>query len=94
MGNEADQRNDHIRRKKLLFRAEHRGIKEMDVLLGAFARARLATLSRAEMDIFEVLLTLPDRELYDWIIGTAPIPEAHQSALLDAIRAYHADLDR
>ena len=38
------------RRKRILFRCWHRGIREMDLVLGAFADAEISTLSDAELD--------------------------------------------
>ncbi|MEM8794818.1 MAG: succinate dehydrogenase assembly factor 2 [Pseudomonadota bacterium] len=77
------------RRKKLLFRAWHRGIKEMDIVLGTFADNHLTTLSDNELDVFERLMDVPDRELFKWISGEAEIPENYRSALLDRIIAFH-----
>ncbi|MEM8837090.1 MAG: succinate dehydrogenase assembly factor 2 [Pseudomonadota bacterium] len=77
------------RRKKLLFRAWHRGIKEMDIVLGTFADNHLTTLSDHELDVFERLMDVPDRELFKWISGEAEIPENYRSALLDRIIAFH-----
>ncbi len=45
-----------VRRRKLLFRAWHRGTREMDLILGRFADAAIADLSEAEIDDFERLL--------------------------------------
>jgi len=38
------------RRKRLLWRASHRGIREMDLILGGFATARIDTMTPAELD--------------------------------------------
>ncbi len=82
------------RRKRLLFRACHRGIKEMDVLLGRFAHARLDTLSEADLDAFEALLDVPDRDLYDWIAATVPVPNTHAAPLVEKIRAFNTKANR
>ena len=47
------------RRRRLLFRAWHRGMREMDLIIGRFADAHIATLSDAELDEFERLLDVP-----------------------------------
>jgi antitoxin CptB len=54
------------RRKKLIFRAWHRGTREMDLLLGSFADAYVHTLDGTGLDQFEHLLTCSDPDLYDW----------------------------
>ena len=62
------------RRKQLLYRAQHRGFKEADLLIGGFAAAHLAGMSDSELDEFEALLRLDDHDLYNWIIGKKPAP--------------------
>lgn len=69
------------RRKRLRFRAWHRGMQEMDLLLGRFADARLATLSDVELDQFEVLLQCVDQDLYAWVTGAQPWPVELDNAL-------------
>lgn len=65
-----------IRRKRLLFRAWHRGTREADLILGSFAEAYLAGFDAAQLDRFEALLECPDAELFDLINArTIPAPE-------------------
>jgi antitoxin CptB len=65
-----------IRRKRLSFRAWHRGTREADLILGAFAEAHLAAFDTAQLDRFEALLECSDAELFDWINArTLPPPE-------------------
>lgn len=77
------------RRKKILFRAWHRGIKEMDIILGTFADAYLPTLCEADLDTFERLMDAPDRELFKWISGEEQTPDTYQCDLLNRIAAFH-----
>ena len=67
------------RRKRLFFRAQRRGFKEVDLIFGAFAEAHLAGLSEAELDEFEALLEAPDQEVYAWLRGRAPVPAAYDN---------------
>ena len=62
------------RRKRLLYRAMHRGFKEADILLGRFAAEALPEMAGAELDEFEELLALSDHDLYAWIVKGAPPP--------------------
>jgi antitoxin CptB len=62
------------RRRRLLFRATHRGTYENDLLLGGFIRAHVATLDDADLTALEALLELPDPDLADWLTGRQPIP--------------------
>ncbi len=64
------------RRKRLLFRAQRRGFKEVDLIFGVFAAEELAGLGDTELDQFEALLEAPDQEVYAWLRGhTAPPAE-------------------
>lgn len=76
------------RRRRALYRAEHRGTKEMDLVLGPFAKAKLAGMAEAELTAFEGLLTEPDPELQDMVFG-ARVPSADLAPLIDAIRTFH-----
>ena len=65
-----------IRRKRLLFRAWHRGTREADLILGSFAEAYLGGFDAPQLDRFEALLECSDAELFDWINArAAPPPE-------------------
>ncbi len=77
---------DDVRRRRILFRATHRGSHETDILIGGFVRARLPDLSTAEMDALEEIMELPDTDLADWLTGRRPIPPAADSPMLRAIR--------
>lgn len=59
------------RRKRLFYRAWHRGTREADLLLGSFAELSLAGFDTARLDQFEALLDCPDADLFDWIAGRA-----------------------
>ena len=77
------------RRRKILFRAWHRGLREMDLIMGGFADAHLATLNSHELDGFEVLIEQADRDLLHWILDEADIPTEFDTPLLKAIREHH-----
>ncbi|PIW26270.1 MAG: succinate dehydrogenase assembly factor 2 [Rhodospirillales bacterium CG15_BIG_FIL_POST_REV_8_21_14_020_66_15] len=64
------------RRKRILFRAQHCGMKENDIILGGFAEARVEGLSEADLDAFEALLNQADNDVFTWVSGrTAPPAE-------------------
>lgn len=75
-------------RKKLLYRAQHRGIKEADLVVGSFAEVHLATMSAAQVLVFEALLEVPDHDLYAWIIGRAPVPPEWQGEVMSMMQAF------
>lgn len=78
-----------LRRRKLLFRSWHRGMREMDLIMGRFADDALADLTDAELEAFEQLMEVPDRELLAWVTGEAQVPPAHDNALFRRLRAFH-----
>jgi len=77
-----------LRRKRLLYRADHRGFKEADLLIGGFAKESLDQMGEDELDAFEALLELIDHDVYGWVMGARPVPEAHDTPLLARLRAY------
>lgn len=77
------------RRKRLIYRANHCGMKENDVLLGKFAEERLESLSEEEVDRFEILLNHTDNDLYNWIIGQEETPELVDSDVLQMIKKFN-----
>lgn len=82
--------NDHpaeSRRKQLKFRATHRGFKEADAILGAFAALHLPELDDDELETFAALLDVPDHDLYDWLRGAAAVPRAYDTAVFGRLKA-------
>ncbi|MGS4883898.1 MULTISPECIES: FAD assembly factor SdhE [unclassified Roseibium] len=77
------------RRKKILFRCWHRGMKEMDLLLGGFANAKIDELNEDELRELEHLLTAHDQDLYAWMTGRKPLPAEWDGPLYRRIIAYH-----
>jgi antitoxin CptB len=77
------------RRKKLIFRAWHRGMREMDLIMGRFAESRIDAMSDAELDTFELLIEAPDRDLLAWITGREPTPANYDTAVFRALKAFH-----
>jgi antitoxin CptB len=77
------------RRRKILFRAWHRGIREMDLLMGQFADAEIGKLSDSDLDDFEALIEVPDRDLFSWITGTETAPSNYDTALFRRLKAFH-----
>jgi antitoxin CptB len=78
-----------MRRRRLRFRAWHRGMREVDLLLGRFADAELATLDETELAGFEALLLVPDPDVLGWVTGEMEIPSADDSPVLRRIIAFN-----
>ncbi|WP_205963387.1 succinate dehydrogenase assembly factor 2 [Roseicella aquatilis] len=71
------------RRRRLLFRAHHRGTKEADLMIGRFVADNIAAFTEAELDELEAVLEHPDVDLADWLSGRRPIPPECRSPMLD-----------
>ena len=77
------------RRRRALFRAWHRGTREVDLITGRFADAHIDTLSDAELGAFEQLLDVPEPVLYAWVTGEEAAPASHDTALFRRMRDFH-----
>ncbi len=75
------------RRRRARFRAWHRGMRETDLILGAFADREIATLDGGDLERFEALLHEADAEILDWIAGRRPVPDHVRSPLFARIAA-------
>jgi antitoxin CptB len=80
---------DATRRRRALYRAQHRGTKEMDFLLGRYAEARLADMTPADLTAFEELLALPDPELQGWLMHGRSFEGSNLASLLRDIQTFH-----
>jgi antitoxin CptB len=78
------------RRKRILYRATHRGTKESDAIIGGFFSEVIAGLAEAKLGEAEALLNEEDPDLLDWIMGRQPVPERWKDTLFDGVLAYYA----
>lgn len=67
------------RRRKALFRSWHRGIREMDLILGGFADRSIGSLTASELEQYEALMDVPDADLFNWITGQAEVPPQYDT---------------
>jgi antitoxin CptB len=79
--------SSETRRKRLLFRAQRRGFKEVDIVFGTFAAAELETLDEAGLDQFEALLEAPDQDVYAWLRGHSAAPASYDTPVLARMMA-------
>lgn len=77
-----------IRRKQLRYRANHRGIKEMDIILGKFADRFLDECSSERLDAFEALMEHNDRDLLQWFTFEQEAPVSIDLLLFKQISDY------
>ncbi len=79
-------------RKRLLYQSQHRGLREMDFLLGRFAQQYIGEMAREDLTQFEELLTFPDQQLYAWFFGKASPPSHGPLLMIQALQRYIACL--
>ena len=78
-----------IRRKRLRYRAWHRGTKEMDLVLGPFADAHLDSYDEAQLDKLEALMNEEDPPLLKWVLRQEEPPAHVDRSFLDLLIADH-----
>lgn len=71
----ASDENIDNKRRRLIFRSAHRGIKEMDLIMGSFARVNVPVFNEAELAEYDVLLCNNDPDLYNWVTKKEPAPD-------------------
>ena len=79
-----------MRRRKLLFRAWRRGVREMDLIVGRFADVYIDKFDEPQLDDFERLIEVPNNELYAWVVGETVVPSDHDTAVLRQLKSFHA----
>ena len=89
MGTELSSEGLDAKRRRLLFRAWHRGIKEMDIVMGRFADAHIATFTDDDMEAFELLLTVPDQQLLACVLGAEPPEPEFDTPMFRRLCAFH-----
>ena len=77
-----------LRRRRLLWRAMHRGLRELDLIIGGFAQQRLPAMSERELVEFEAIVATPDSDLQDWLLGNVPVPRERLTATMAAVLAF------
>ncbi len=75
------------RLKRMTMRSWRRGTKEMDMVLGPFADARLAAMDEATLATYDALLDENDQDLLPWVLGQAE-PPARLAPLLAEIASF------
>jgi antitoxin CptB len=75
------------RLKRMHMRSWRRGTKEMDLVLGPFADARLRTLDEPALATYDALLSENDQDLIRWVMGQ-DAPPARFAPLMTQISAF------
>ncbi len=75
--------------KRILYRSQHQGMKENDILLGGFTAVHIADLNDSQLDLLEALLGEGDNDLYNWITGKEPVPATHDHDLMVWLKKFN-----
>lgn len=75
------------RLKRMRMRSWRRGTKEMDLILGPWADAKLAAMDEPTLALYDQLLEENDQDLYPWVSGAQPCPPQYLG-LLSEIAAF------
>jgi len=72
--------------RALKYRAWHRGTREADMMIGGFFDAHHASWDAHERSLFAALLAETDVDIMAWAIGTQPVPDRYQGAMMDTMQ--------
>ena len=72
-------------KKKIIFKASHRGSKEMDILLGNFIKKYIELFNENELGLFNTILECDDDDIYQWIIGKKEIPNQYSNRVFSLL---------
>ncbi len=92
-GSKVDNSKLNVRQRRLVFRAWHRGIREMDLVFGQYVDAHIMKLDEKAMDELEYIMSFEDRDLLTWVTGEVPVPYDVDSPLFRDILDYRTRMD-
>lgn len=76
------------RKKRLVYRANYRGFKEADLILGGYVKENIEDMSDEDLTLFEALLEAKDHDIYAWITGSLPVPKVYDTPLLRKLKNF------
>lgn len=77
------------RQKKLIYRANYRGTKEMDWLLGKYIKASVGAMDGTMLDKIEDFMELPDPQIENWLMGRDFEYPPEYADVIKTIRVFH-----
>ncbi len=77
-----------IRIKRMKMRSMRRGIKEMDLILTAYADRNLDGMDADGLDTYDAMLSENDQDLYQWVTGQVQPPEALADLIADIAQTF------
>lgn len=80
------------RRRRILWRAGHRGTRELDLVFGGFAGAHVASMNESELAELEDLVDLADPLLASFLFQGHRVEDACRTATAARLLAWRAKL--
>jgi len=80
------------RLKRLHMRSMRRGIKEMDLILSAYAARHLAQMDVGALDTYDAMLNENDQDLYRWVTGQEAAPDQFSDLISDISRTFQGEI--
>ena len=87
-GSERSSADLDYRRRKVLYRSWHRGMREVDLILGSFADGEIASLSDDELATYEAFMAEADGDILKWVTGEEAVPARHDNTVFAKILTY------
>lgn len=78
--------------KKLIFRAWHRGTREMDLLIGTFTDKYVQQFNDEELSQFIQILERSDPDIYNWITGREAPPAELNNPIMEMMKAHQYNM--
>lgn len=78
-------------KRRTLYRAWHRGMREMDMLFGPFANIKLADMSDEEHEAFDQLMSHDDTKLLKWFMKQEPVPHDVKGDMFDRVSRFREE---
>jgi antitoxin CptB len=78
-----------LRRRRALYRATHRGSKELDLLLGRYASTFIGSMTGEEIGRLEKLIEAPDPAIAEAIYEGCSLGQTDLDELIVRLRRFH-----
>ncbi len=84
-----EQDNIEARKRRAIYRSNYRGTKEMDIMVGRYAKATIPDMSEETLTLFEEFLAVPDRDIEGWVMRNEYPEDGEYIEFVKAIREFH-----
>ena len=81
-------RNNDVLKKQIIYRSSHRGIKEMDMLLGSFVSEHIGFLNEKNLKDLNIILSIEDEVLYDWYFNKKDNNKVPKNEISEMLRNF------